>query len=130
MAPHWCDVCRGEDELFKCGGCTRRFHIECVELRARPDTTWKGDACQNPEAVSEAEQERALARAVLERDGEVRGGRHGRQLGAARLDELVGDLRVAHAAPEVLPAGGEICVSDAGEASWLQPGATRAITPL
>ena len=37
---NWCDTCRGDggqdDELLKCAGCARRFHVECAGLRKPP----------------------------------------------------------------------------------------------
>lgn len=58
---HWCAICRGEDELFKCGGCTRRFHIECLGMQVRPDKSWRCDDCENPVELDAEEKERAAA---------------------------------------------------------------------
>ena len=63
----WCDICRGEDELFKCGGCTRRFHIECCGLSAPPGKSWRCSDCMNPVELSEEEQGRADAFAAAQR---------------------------------------------------------------
>ena len=70
MASHrWCTVCRGDDkeDLFKCGGCPHRFHIECVGLQARPDKSWRCEDCQNPVQLSEEEQERRDAFAASQK---------------------------------------------------------------
>ena len=69
----WCSVCRGSDpELFKCGGCSMRFHCECIGLRKKPDASWRCDDCANPVDLSEDEKQRrsafrAAQRALAER---------------------------------------------------------------
>ena len=48
----WCDVCRGEDELFSCSTCERAFHCECVRLKKAPDSTWRcNDCCEGDDVV-------------------------------------------------------------------------------
>ena len=55
-ARRWCDVCRGEDELFSCSSCPRSFHSECLNLPRAPEKGWKCDDCQN-EVNLDAEEE-------------------------------------------------------------------------
>jgi hypothetical protein len=61
----WCDVCRGDaqgaSDLFKCRCCPRRFHIECVGLRALPTA---GYTCAQCEADGEEPADERAARAA------------------------------------------------------------------
>ena len=61
MAPKWCAVCRGaadDGELTRCGGCGRRYHLECVGLDAAPAKDWRCDECGQESDLDEDEQQR------------------------------------------------------------------------
>ena len=46
----WCDVCRGDaekhDDLIKCAGCPKRFHLECAQLKKVPGKKWVCQTCE------------------------------------------------------------------------------------
>eukprot|EP00959_Pyramimonas_sp_CCMP1952_P322353 6745445-Pyramimonas_sp.AAC.1 len=83
MKLSWCDVCRGGDDLFSCGSCSKKFHIEyvpeptcrnplprsshreqCVKLRERPPKDWQCDDCtQDPDDSASAEDAAAAKKA-------------------------------------------------------------------
>ncbi|KAK3286291.1 hypothetical protein CYMTET_6147 [Cymbomonas tetramitiformis] len=49
MRRNWCDICRGDDDLFPCTTCPRKFHSECAKVARVPEpgSGWQCQACND-----------------------------------------------------------------------------------